>query len=81
MVLPASKVLLTETKPTQLAKLEEDALGLVRRYGDFEASTGSLYVVAHAYLYYADLGFSLAPPASMSDDQKDVYWEILETEV
>jgi len=73
--------LLMDKKPAELAVLEEQGLAIVRRYSDFEYSTASLYLVAAAYLYYADLGFKLEPPATMSEEEKDVYWEVLETEV
>ncbi|MBW2252960.1 MAG: tetratricopeptide repeat protein [Deltaproteobacteria bacterium] len=73
--------LLMDKKPAELSKLEEQGLGIVRRYSDFEYSTASLYLVAAAYLYYADLGFKLEPPSTMSPEEQDVYWEVLETEV
>jgi len=73
--------LLMDALPKELAELEKQALAMVHTYGDFEYSTAALYVIADGYLSYADLGFSLKPPDSMSPEEQDVYWEILDTKV
>ena len=53
----------------------------MKRFQDFEYSTAALLLIGKAYLYYADLGLSLQPPSSLSMEEQDIYYEVLETQV
>jgi TolA-binding protein len=73
--------LILEDLPVQLQAFDEQALAFVAKYADFEYSTAAMTRIGQAYLYYADLGFSLEPPESFSDELKDAWQEVFDAQV
>ena len=71
---------LMETKPAEIREFKELAQRLYV-YKDFEYTSAAIYSAGAAELYFADLGFSLRPPETMSMEEQDVFMEILQTQV
>jgi TolA-binding protein len=70
-------VLVLEEKPAQVTAFEQNVASFISQYGDFEHSMAGLYLVASAYLYNADLIYSMDCPATFSAEQCDVYMELV----
>ena len=72
---------LVQEKPEELAAFEEYGAGFITKFPDFEYVTASYYLIAEAYQWYANTGLAIQCPESMSMEECDIFYEILDTEV
>lgn len=72
--------LLLDVVPARLSELEDESNSFIAKYGDFDYSLASLYLVAAAYLYSADLIYNMDCPSNLSEEECDIYMEIVYSE-
>lgn len=71
---------LLEAKPEELQAFEAEANRFISTYGDFDYSMAALFLVAEAYLYNANLIYSMGCPEGYSDEHCDVFMDIVYSE-
>ncbi len=70
-------LLLTQI-PAEIAAFDAAAQAYVDRYLSFDHTIAAIYLQGMTRRMYAKLGFSVVPPAGLSEEQTEAYWELLE---
>lgn len=70
-------LLLTQI-PAQVAAFDAVAQAYVDRYLSFDHTIAAIYLQGMTRRVYAKLGFAVVPPAGLSEEQTEAYWQLLE---
>ena len=64
-----------------LLKRLSDLQAFSNKYASFWGITGAYYLYGAAEMHYARLGLALEPPAGLSEEDRDVFWQLLEEQL
>lgn len=64
----------------EVPEFSREATRVANTYSDFEHGTGALYLLSRAFLWIAELGYSMECPRGYSDDECDLWYELYETD-
>lgn len=70
--------LLLDQLPADIKAFDAKASAFIEHFLSFPYTTAAMYLQGSVRKAYADLGFSVEPPAGMNMDSEAAYWELLE---
>jgi TolA-binding protein len=71
-------VALLEAKGQEVVEFEKMGMALLGKYKDFEYGLGAFYLMASAQMFVAELGYGMECPRSYSEEECDLWYEIME---
>jgi TolA-binding protein len=73
--------LLNVKLPAELDAFAAEVQAFSTKYASFWGITGAYYLYGAAEMHYARLGLALEPPAGLSEEDRDVFWQLLEEQL
>jgi outer membrane protein assembly factor BamD (BamD/ComL family) len=64
----------------EVPEFVQEASRVTSVYPDFEHGTGALYLASRAWLWIAELGYSMECPKKFSEEECDLWFELYETD-
>lgn len=70
--------ILTKTKTEQVKALTDHGLSIIQTYQDYDSTAAALYYMGMARFAYADMAYDAPPPKGLTEDEADVYRQVVD---